>query len=516
MARNYNDDSITVIESDLERVRRRPTIYIPSMGVEGAIHIPFEIIDNSIDEVTAKDAVGSKVITDFDTKTRVFTIIDDGSGIPQGKMLEVCTIINSSGKFNNGEDSAYQFSGGTNGVGLKLAVFLSEWCEVTSEQHGKLLTYRFEDGKLKDTITGTTKKHGSTVKFKMSQKFVDAKAIKPSDIVNRYEEKSYLFPTANLILTISENGEVKKKYEYHGKDISDRVKDWKPDTDIIRVTDTRRVATLKEITDDDITDVKVIIDVAFAFKEDALDAEQDKFIISYGNTIKTYTGGTHVEGLKQGIQKYFRTDVIPGLKGKDKDLPIMPTDMTAGLVAFVVAKVYEPEFRGQYKDQLSNPEVRIGVRDAVYDALKSQKNSVINPMVDFVKRVTKGRMASKKTRRKDVSNIFSKDRISKYKDIVQSTKTTSPELVLLEGDSASDNAAIARDPNNQGIFTVSKPKNVFDDSSDEVTKVKSTFTDICDIMGIEPGKRCDPKKSVMQRVLMLTDGDVDGDYLSAG
>lgn len=81
-------------------------------------------------------------------------------------------------------------------------------------------------------------------------------------------------------------------------------------------------------------------------------------------------------------------------------------------------------------------------------------------------------------------------------------------------DSAADNAALARDPYNQGIFTVSKPKNVYDDSTDDVMKIRSAFTDICDIVGIEPGKRCDPKKAVMKRILMLTDGDVDGDYIA--
>lgn len=514
MARKYDADSITVIESDLERVQKRPTMYIPSTGVEGAIHIPFEIIDNSIDEVTVEDSVGTTVTTDFDTKTKVFTIVDDGSGIPQGKMLEVCTIINSSGKFNNGEDSAYQFSGGTNGVGLKLSVFLSEWCEVTSEQDGNLLQYRFENGKLAKTTKGKTTRHGSTVKFKMSDKFVAVKDIKPADIIARYEEKAYLFPTAKLILTISEDGKVKKTYTYGGKDIADRVRMWKPDTEIIRVSDTAKVTTLRNISDDDLSEVKVIVDVAFAFKEDALDAEQDKFVISYGNTIKTYTGGSHVDGLKQGIQKFFKTDVIPNLKGKDKDLAIMPTDMTAGLCAFVVAKVYEPEFRGQYKDQLSNPEVRIGVRNAVYEALRSKKSSVVNPMIDFVKRVTRGRMASKKTRKKDVSNIFSKDRNEKFRDIIYTTATTSPELILLEGDSAADNAAMARDSHNQAIYSVRKPKNVFDTASDDVMQVKSTFTELMDICGIEPGKKCDPSKSTMRMILTLTDGDVDGDYIS--
>ena len=88
---------------------------------------------------------------------------------------------------------------------------------------------------------------------------------------------------------------------------------------------------------------------------------------------------------------------------------------------------------GQEKNQLSNQEVRFAVRDAVYEFLCNAKSNITNPMVEFVKRVTKGRMASKKVRKKDVSNTFSKDRLDKFKDIVQNLDTVAPELLLVEG-----------------------------------------------------------------------------------
>lgn len=515
MVRKYDASSISVVYDDLDRVRKRPTTYIPSKGVEGAMHIPFEIIDNSIDEVTAKGSVGSTVITEFDTKTRVFTVTDDGSGIPQEMLLQVCTVINSSGKFDNGEDTAYQFSGGTNGIGLKLAVFLSNWCEVTSIRDGKSLTYKFKEGKLVDTIEEKAKGHGTIVKFRISREFANIDDLNVDDLKDRYKEKSYTFPTVKMVLILKDNGKVIKERTYQGKTIVDRVAQWKPDTEIIRVEDTRKELILEDITDDELTRKKVIVDLAFAFKEAVLDsADPMEYMISYGNTIKTYTGGSHVDGLKDGIVKFYRKNIIPKLKGKDKELPIMPSDMTAGLCGFVIAKVYNPEFRGQYKDQLSNPEVKYAVRDAVCEALENQKSSVINAMVEFTKRVTRGRMASKKTRKKDVSNAFSKDRLDKFTDIIQNLNTVSPELILLEGDSAADNAAIARDPNNQAIYPIKRPKNIFDMDSDTADKVKSTFNDVLDICGIAAGKKCDPSQSIMDRILLLTDGDVDGDDIA--
>ena len=144
-------------------------------------------------------------------------------------------------------------------------------------------------------------------------------------------------------------------------------------------------------------------------------------------------GGTHIDGLRLGIQKYFKEDVISKFKGKDKELNILPSDMTAGLCAFVTVRVTSPIYMGQEKSMLSNQEVKVAVRDVVYDALCNSKANVTNPMIEFVKRVTRGRIASKKVRKKDVANAFSKDRLEKYRDIVENLNTTSRELLLVEG-----------------------------------------------------------------------------------
>lgn len=506
---------IIAITNDRDRVRKRPTIYIPDTGKLGAEHVVFEIIDNALDELTANVVVGSEVTVEFDNKTKVCKVTDTGGGIPHDGLVTACSVINASGKFENGDDSHFGASGGINGVGLKLSNFLSEWCTVTSMFKGKKLTCKFVDGVLESQEEEKTKDHGTIVEFKLSQQFVDVKSLDVKDLITRLEEKSYLFPNIKMTMIVTENGKEKSHKVYTGQTIMDRVKQWKPDTGIFRVQDTRTHTLLDNITDENLTKKKVTVDVAFAMKEAVLDTnDQMEYIIAYGNTIKNYMGGAHVEGLRQGIVKYFQKVVIPKLKGKDKDLPIMPSDITAGLCAFIIAKVYEPEFRGQYKDQLSNQEVRFVVRDAVFDALCEAKPGEVNPMIEFVKRVTRGRLASKKTRKKDVSNAFSKDRLEKFKDIVYNLNTDEPELILVEGDSAADNAATARDPYNQAIYGIKRPKNIFDTPTEQVAKIKSTFNDVLDICGIEPGKKCEPEKSTMARILMLTDGDVDGDDIA--
>lgn len=516
MARKYDASSIKVIEDDRERLRKRPLTYIPSRQKEGGISIFLENVDNALDELTVKDAVGNSIYASFDLKTKEMVVVDDGSGIPLEKLYDVCTIINSSGKFDNDENTAYTYSGGMNGVGLKATVYLSKYAEITSMRDGKSLTYKFNDGILADTIKGKSKEHGTSIKFRLDPEFADPSEITAEDLVVQCQDKSYLFPSVMITLDILNNGKLVKSYKFHDKTMYDWVNDQKPDTAIIGIdNDVRKKSVLVDITDDHLRNAKVIINLAFGYKEEALDADDPmQYIVSFGNTIRTTTGGTHVEGLKLGIQQYFKKEVIPNLKGKDKELSIMPVDMTSGLCAFVWVQLSSPDFRGQFKDQLNNPEAKYAVRDAVYEALCDAKPSVVNPMIDFVKRVAKGRLASKKTRKKDVGNVFSKDHLEKYIDIVYNMDTKAPELVLVEGDSASNCASTARDPHNQAIYTVKKPANVFDLDSESVNRVKTVFNDVLDICGIEAGKKCDPDKCTMKYILALTDGDIDGDSIA--
>ena len=514
MATKYDASSIVVIKDDRDRVRQSPNMYVPNRAKEGAIHCVFEIIDNSIDELSIPDSVGNKLEVSFDKKTKEVTVKDNGRGIPQEKLYDVLTVLAASGKFNNGENSAYMASGGQFGHGATVVLVLSKAFDCTSTRDGKALTYTFKDGLKSGESKVDAKGHGTYTRFILDKSFIDTSEVSEKDIRDRLEEKSYVFPNIDITLTILDSGKESKVYHYGGNTIVDRVKKWKPNTDIITVDTKQKVTFLKSITDESLTTENIKVRAAFGYSEDILDGEPEDYIISYANTIKTYAGGTHTDGVKLGIQKYFKDIVLPKLKGKDKDLPIVPSDMISGLCMFVVVTLSSPEFRGQEKTQLSNQEVKFAVRDAVYEALCDAKSNQINPIVDFVKRVTRGRIASKKTRKKDVSNAFSKDRLEKFKDIVYNLDTTEPELILVEGDSAADNAATARDKNNQAIYGIKRPKNIFDLDSEHVNRIKSTFNDVLDICGIEPGKKCDPEKSVMRRILMLTDGDVDGDDIA--
>lgn len=514
---SYDADSIKTIESDRDRVRIRPTIYIPTKDEFGAMHVIFEIADNSIDELAAKDTNGDTMSLEFDEVTKVVTVTDNGRGIPQAKLLDVCTILNSSGKYDNTEGSPYETPGGTNGVGLKLGVYLSEWCEATSIQHGKSLTYRFVDGYLKETIESKCKGHGTIVKFKIDNSLIKINQLKTEDLIKRYEEKSYPNSKIKMNLMITRKGKKKESFTYYGKDIVARVEMMHPDTEVVYGSSAETVSILQDIDDKNLTDKKVLVEFALAFKEDAIDEEDDtKYMLSYGNTIKTYHGGTHVLGMRDGVVKFFRQELQPKLNKRDRDVPVVPADIYGGLCGFVIAKVAMPEFRGQYKDELLNPEARRAVRDSVFENLKNSSNAFKKKMGEFVIRTARGRLESKKTRTrsKDITNSFSKDRIDLFTPWIDTTETTEPELILVEGKSAADVVTTARDPYNQGVYPIKRPKNIFDKDSDISTQIVGVFNDIMNICDIQPGKKCDPDKSAVSKILCLTDGDIDGDRIA--
>ena len=503
------EHKIEVIRDDRERVRKRPTIYIPDVDVVGALHLIYEAVDNSIDELSVKSPVGNSLIVKYDTSTHEVTCIDDGGGVPHDKMLEAYTVLNSSGKFHNGDDTYFQMSTGINGCGATILTYLTEYLTVQSSRKGKSLTYKFVDGVLKETKEEKNKNHGTKLVFKIDSRFVNGRDVTAKMIKDRLKEKSYLHPEIKMEFVELNKGKVVKQSLYHGKDIRDRLKLLEPDTQILRVAGEREVPVLVRVTDDKITDKLVTYDLVFGFNESVLDADDpNSYIVSYCNGATTYMHGMHVDGLKDALVKFFRDRLND--KKKDSDPTIMPSDCYAGLCAVVSANTIEPIFRGQYKDSAMSMELKIAVRDATIEALEEAPKGVIKDMEEFIRRVAKGRQASKKTRRKDVSNSFSKDRIEKYTKLNRTDKTTWGECLIVEGDSAASNVIGARDPYNQAVFTVKKPANVFDMSLDTVNGMATAFNQIMDIFGLTPGPKCDVSKALLTRLCVMSDQDVDG------
>lgn len=509
----YTADSIVVIKDDAERVQMSPGLYLPGAGKDAALAALQEAYSNALDEI---DAIGKGDIKiTFDDATKEYTIVDNGRGIPHEKLLDSFTVLSSSGKFNNSADSAYTTSAGRWGFGSKVLNFLSKTCTVISMRDGKSLEYDFVKGRLSNSKTGKTKEHGTFVSATIDNKYIAINEVTSEDLNSEIYESSFCYPNIPITFTALKSGKVISTTTYKGNTLYDLVKRMKPDTEIISHRGKHQVTFLKSVADDALTTEEIDIEFIFGFSDKALDKENESLIYCYANTLKMRDGGTPIDGLKNGVVKFIKEVAMPKWGKKDQDLPIIPADVVNGMCGIVSVRLHHPEYAAQYKSKIMNPEARKAVQSAVFDYLCEQKPYIQNQISEFVKRVCKGRIASKKVRKKDVENAFSKDSLANYKPINYNIKTVCPELVLVEGLSAASAAAEARDPHNQAIYQVKKPKNIFDEDSDSIMRQSVTvFNDIMDACNLEPGKKCDPSKSTMQRILLLTDGDVDGDAIA--
>ena len=395
-------------------------------------------------------------------------------------------------------------------MGCVLCTYLSEYAIVSSSQKGKKITYEFKNGDLVNTKEEKTKGHGTAWRFKLSKKFLDIGNVTAKMVKARLKEKSYVNPHIKMQFVELNGGKVVKTSQYHGKDIQSRFDMFEADTASLRTNGAKKISILERVSDDKLTEKKVVYDIVFGFKEAVMDddAPDENFIVSYANGATTYRHGTHLDGLRDGLVKFFRDDI--NSRKKDSDPTIMPSDCYAGLCAVITASVQNPVFRGQFKDSITNQEVKFAVRDATVEALNDAPKSVIKQFEEFIKRVAKGRVASKKIRRKDVANSFSSDRIECYTKFNRTDKTTYPELIITEGKSAASNVVNVRDPYNQGVFYVKKPANVFDVSTETVNTLATAFNQIMDIFGIKPGPNCDVSKALVKRLAIMSDQDVDG------
>ena len=435
MAGEYTEKHITSNKLDKDRVQKAPTLFLPDQSAGGSKQVISEFILNSIDELKmcVELGIGSTLNVSYDRKTYECIVSDDGRGIPQGKLLDSYTVLSTSGKFKVGVDSAFNEVGGQWGYGAKLGVYLSKELEVTSTRDGKYLTYKFENGDLKGTFRGKSSEHGTTTKFTIDKKYLSIDELDPDDIEQFLFEESHCYPDLTINWVLKDKGKVVRTKTFHGESLYDLVKRMKPTTSTIHVEDKRKIKILKHLADDDMTNVDITVSAVFAYSEDALDKPTDAMVISVVNSIFTKDGGEHVKGLKEGITKWFKEIALPKMSKKEQELAISSIDMTAGLCGMIRVQFNGPVMEGQHKSRLTSQEARYAVRDAVFDVLKNEKASVTGPMVDFVKRVCKGRLSSKRQRRLDTENAFSASRIEKYVPIIYSTATTCSELIIPEG-----------------------------------------------------------------------------------
>ena len=497
----YKAEKITVLER-LEPVRKRPAMFIGSVGLSGLHHLVFEVVDNSVDEALAGFCTEINVVINKDGS---ITVTDNGRGIPvdlhpqlKRPALEiVMTKLHAGGKFEKG---AYKVAGGLHGVGVSATNALSEELTAEIKRDGKIWTQTYREGKPINEVTaiGETKETGTKITFKPDFSIMEKNEFHFDTLSHRLRELAFLNKGLKITLK-DEKIEKEHEFKYDGgikEFVSFMNKNKEPIHDVIYFQ--------KEKSG-------TVLEIAMQYNDGYLDN-----IFTFANNIHTVEGGTHLSGFRTALTRTLNhyaehANLAKGIK-------LTSDDVREGLTAVVSVKLSEPQFEGQTKAKLGNSDVK-GIVDnlvsttlgALFEENPRIGRAIVEKAINAAEARDAARKARELTRRKGALDSLSLP--GKLADCSEKDPAKA-ELFLVEGDSAAGSSKQGRDRAHQAILPLrGKILNVEKARLNKILASNEILT-LITALGCGIGDEFNINKVRYHKIIIMTDADVDGNHIS--
>lgn len=503
----YSAKNITVLEG-LEPVRKRPGMYIGSTGPAGLHHLIWEVVDNSFDEAMAGHA--SKITVHVQDDNWI-AVEDDGRGIPVDihpeqkiSALElVLTKLHAGGKFG-GEASGYKVSGGLHGVGVSVVNALSDHLQAEVHRDGKIWVQEFKkgipQGKVKST--GTTKKRGTTIRFHADATIFETIEYDFNNIIDHLRQQAYLTAGIHVIIIDERKGANKPHGFYFEGGVASYVRH------LNERRETRQPNVFYVHKAVDVLDVEVALQYTTEYHES---------MYCYANNIVNPEGGTHLAGFRAALTRVLNSYARDKGYLKEKDINLTGEDTREGLTAVISIKLPEPQFEGQTKGKLGNPEAKSAVETVLGESLQifleehpRDAEEIIGKCLLSARARAAARAARETVLRKGVLDGLTLP--GKLADC-SSKDNKNSELYIVEGDSAGGSAKQARNREYQAILPLrGKILNVERARLDKLLG-NNEVKNLVIAMGTNIGEAFNIADMRYGRVIIMTDADVDGAHI---